>query len=131
MGQCGNGARCFARFVVDKGLTKKTEIAVETASGVIHPRLEVDGQVTVNMGVPNFAPDSLPFRADVELDSYSLVLNGEKVDIGAVSMGNPHAVMLVDDVLTTGATADACAGALLKSGAAWVDVLTLARTMGR
>ena len=98
--QCGNGARCFARFVVDKGLTAKTEIAVETASGVIHPRLEAGGQVTVDMGVPNFTPESLPFGSDVELDRYSLVLNGEKVDIGAVSMGNPHAVMLVDDVAT-------------------------------
>lgn len=96
--QCGNGARCFARFVVDKDLTQKAEIAVETASGVIHPRLEADGQVTVDMGVPNFTPESLPFDVDMELESYILAVNGKKVVIGAVSMGNPHAVTLVDDV---------------------------------
>lgn len=98
VGQCGNGARCFARYVVDKGLTQKTEIAVETASGVVRPRLEADGQVTVDMGVPNFAPKSVPFESNVESDSYKLSLNGNDVDIGSVSMGNPHALVLVDDV---------------------------------
>ena len=60
--QCGNGARCFVRFVHDKGLTDKTEIRVETASGVIEPRLETDGQVTVDMGAPRFAPADIPVR---------------------------------------------------------------------
>lgn len=98
VGQCGNGARCFARFVVDKGLTNKTEITVETASGRIRLRIEVDGQVTVDMGVPRFAPADLPFEADVESDRYSVAINDGEVDIGAVSMGNPHAVVLVDDL---------------------------------
>jgi diaminopimelate epimerase len=96
--QCGNGARCFARFVVDGGLTQKTEISVETASGVIHPRLMDDGQVAVDMGIPRFAPAELPFSGNVESDRYLLLINGEEVEIGAVSMGNPHAVVLVDDV---------------------------------
>lgn len=100
VGQCGNGARCFTRFVVDNGLTEKTEIAVETASGVIHPRLEADGQVTVDMGVPSFVPNSLPFEAEVESDRYYLQVNEDEVEIGAVSMGNPHALVLVDDTTT-------------------------------
>lgn len=98
VGQCGNGARCFVRFVVDKNLTNKTEIVVKTASGVIRPRLEADGQVTVDMGVPNFAPQSLPFEADVESDRYKLPIIDGEVEIGAVSMGNPHAVVQVADV---------------------------------
>ena len=96
--QCGNGARCFARFVVDKGLTDKHEIAVETAAGVIYPRIQGDGQVTVDMGSPNFVPQSLPMRSEVESDRYHLVINGNDVEFGAVSMGNPHAVIQVEDV---------------------------------
>ncbi len=96
--QCGNGARCFAKFVVEKGFTKKTEISVETASGIIILRLEADGQVTVNMGLPRFSPASLPFNEQVESDRYLIAINGKKVGIGVVSMGNPHAVVLVDDV---------------------------------
>jgi diaminopimelate epimerase len=103
--QCGNGARCFVRFVVESGLTDKQEIAVKTASGIIYPRLEADGQVTVNMGAPRFAPEALPFVADVESDRYSLAVNpldvGDIVEIGAVSMGNPHAVMQVQDLENT------------------------------
>ena len=98
VGQCGNGARCFARFVVDKGLTQKAEITVETASGRIRPRLEADGQVTVDMGAPRFSPADLPFEADVASERYSIAINGENVEFGAVSMGNPHAVVLVDDL---------------------------------
>jgi diaminopimelate epimerase len=100
--QCGNGVRCFARFVVEKGLTTKREIAVKTAAGTIYPRLEADDQVTVNMGVPRFAPEALPFVADVESDRYTLAINpldvGDIVEIGAVSMGNPHAVLAVEDL---------------------------------
>jgi len=95
--QCGNGVRCFARFVVDKGLTTKADIAVETASGVVRPRLEADGQVVVDMGVPNFSPASLPFDAEVESEGYSIAINGDNVEIGAVSIGNPHVVVQVDD----------------------------------
>lgn len=100
--QCGNGARCFARFVHDTGMTGSSNIPVETAAGMIYLQLEDDGQVTVDMGVPSFEPASLPFEAD-ELDKedteyHQLVVNGEKYAIGAVSIGNPHAVLLVDSV---------------------------------
>ncbi len=98
--QCGNGARCFARFVLDHHLTSKREIAVETASGIIHPRIEPDGQVTVNMGVPRFTPADIPFVADLPSGTYTLEVAGQRLTIGAVSMGNPHAVLLVDNVDT-------------------------------
>ena len=96
--QCGNGARCFARFVREQGLSEKTEIRVETASGIIVPRLEADGQVTVNMGVPRFALREIPFLADAEAPRYTLEVAGTSVQIAALSMGNPHAVQLVPDV---------------------------------
>jgi diaminopimelate epimerase len=96
--QCGNGARCFARFVRDKGLTDKDAIVVETASGIITLHIEVDGQVRVNMGKPDFSPASLPFLAEAEQRVYELELDGESLPIGAVSMGNPHAVLQVEDV---------------------------------
>ena len=100
VGQCGNGARCFARFVVDRCLTDKREISVETASGVIRPRIEDDGRVTVDMGAPRFAPADIPFEAEVEAARYTLALDDTTLEIGAVSMGNPHAVIRVDDVDT-------------------------------
>ncbi|MCL4316602.1 MAG: diaminopimelate epimerase [Gammaproteobacteria bacterium] len=96
--QCGNGARCFMRFVRDKGLSAKSELAVETMCGVIRPRLEQDGQVTVSMGVPRTRPQAIPFLADQEALSYTLEVAGKTYQIGAVSMGNPHAVLQVDDV---------------------------------
>lgn len=96
--QCGNGARCFVRFVHDKGLTKKTEIRVETAAGMIIPRLEPDGQVTVNMGVPRFEPSEIPFVANSRKRTYMLELDGGSVEISALSMGNPHAIQVVEDV---------------------------------
>ncbi len=96
--QCGNGARCFVRFVVDKGLTHKHEIKVETASGVITLKLEDDGHVTVNMGAPRFAPAQIPFNAEVQQTQYALKLTGNEIQISAISMGNPHAVTLVEDV---------------------------------
>ena len=98
VGQCGNGARCFARFVHDQGLTQNREIAVETAGGMIRLILQEDGQVTVNMGEPNFAPAALPFEAEASAESYDIVVNGDKYAIGAVSVGNPHAVIQVDSV---------------------------------
>ncbi len=98
--QCGNGARCFARFVHDHGLTDKTEIPVETASGVIVLRLEADGGVTVNMGVPRFDPAEIPFVAEKRAPTYLLGLEDRLVEISVLSMGNPHAVQLVDDVDT-------------------------------
>ena len=96
--QCGNGARCFARFVLDKGLTRSTTIPVETAGGLIQLTVESDGMVTVDMGEPDFNPASLPFEADEAAETHNLVVNGEQYAISVVSMGNPHAVLLVDDV---------------------------------
>ena len=98
--QCGNGARCFAVFVRAMGLTDADVIPVETMAGPIELRVESDGQVTVNMGRPRFHPDQLPFIAAREAPEYGLEVAGETVRIGAVSVGNPHAVLFVDDVAT-------------------------------
>jgi diaminopimelate epimerase len=96
--QCGNGARCFARFVCDTGLTDKREIRVETLKGIITPRLEDDGNVTVDMGKPRFLPNEIPFLHDDDSIIYSLDVADETLQISVVSMGNPHAVQVVDDV---------------------------------
>jgi diaminopimelate epimerase len=96
--QCGNGARCFVRYVRDHGLTTATEIRVGTASGVIVPRLEADGAVTVDMGPPEFEPARIPFLASARAPTYALDLGGREVEISALSMGNPHAVQFVADV---------------------------------
>lgn len=96
--QCGNGARCFVCFVLDQGLTSKREITVETKSGFITPRLEADGRVTVNMGPPRFAPAAIPFLAEEQAHTYALEVDGASVEISALSMGNPHAVQIVDNV---------------------------------
>lgn len=98
--QCGNGARCFAKFVCDQGLTGKSRIEVETARGVISPEYLGDGLARVDMGVPRFKPADLPFLADAEALTYALPLAGGCCEIGIASMGNPHAVQLVDDVDT-------------------------------
>lgn len=96
--QCGNGARCFARFVYDQGLTSKREICVETASGLIFPRLEINNQVTVNMGIPRFEPEDIPFVAEKRALIYLLDINGKQIEISVVSMGNPHAIQIVPNV---------------------------------
>ena len=97
--QCGNGARCFVRFVHDQGLTAKDAIVVETKRGIIHPRLEADGLVTVDMGQPRFAPPEIPFESDSDAAEQPLQLpDGTTLTIGVVSMGNPHAVTVVADV---------------------------------
>lgn len=97
--QCGNGARCFVRFVHDQKLTDKNAIVVETKRGIIHPRLESDGLVTVDMGQPRFAPAEIPFESDTDAAEQALQLpDGTTLTIGAVSMGNPHAVTVVADV---------------------------------
>lgn len=97
--QCGNGARCFARFVRDKNLTDKDTIAVETASGIIFPSLLSSGDVKVDMGLPIFNPSEIPFDRNAPEITYELALaDNSMVTIGAVSMGNPHAVILVDDI---------------------------------
>ena len=103
--QCGNGARCFVRFVRDQGLTDKRAIRVETMGGVIEPRLEDDGRVTVDMGAPAFDPGAIPFDASAleprRLGDdllWPLEVGGELRWVSLVSMGNPHAVQVVDDV---------------------------------
>jgi diaminopimelate epimerase len=96
--QCGNGARCFVRFVAEQGLSNKREIRVETASGIITPKLEENGLVTVNMGAPKFEPNAIPFIADSTASCYSLIVSNHSVEISVVSMGNPHAVQIVEDV---------------------------------
>jgi diaminopimelate epimerase len=96
--QCGNGARCFVRYVHDHGLTQKSEIRIETLSGVISPKLEISGNVTVNMGQPVFEPAQIPFIAEHIAPAYQLEIAGQPVTISALSMGNPHAVRVVPDV---------------------------------
>ena len=96
--QCGNGARCFVRYVHDRGMTQKNEIRVETSGGVIIPRLEANGEVSVNMGMPKFEPQQIPFIAEKRAMTYSIDISGRQVEISAVSLGNPHAVQLVEDV---------------------------------
>ncbi|MEF8749915.1 MAG: diaminopimelate epimerase [Candidatus Accumulibacter propinquus] len=96
--QCGNGARCFVRFVHEQGLTAKRAIRVETMSGVIVPRLEDDGTVTVDMGAPVFAPERIPFTSDNDELVQTLRIADEVVAITAIGMGNPHAVQVVADI---------------------------------
>ncbi len=96
--QCGNGARCFVRYVHDRGLTQKRVIRVGTLGGVIEPRLETDGQITVNMGVPQFEPGRIPFDAPDVAPLYDLAVAGKTIKINVLSMGNPHAVQIVADV---------------------------------
>lgn len=98
--QCGNGARCFVRYVHDHKLTSKREIVVETKSGLISPRLADDGRVTVEMSSPIFEPDRIPFIGAQDAAVHSLDVDGATVAITAVSMGNPHAVQIVNDVET-------------------------------
>jgi diaminopimelate epimerase len=95
--QCGNGARCFVRFVHEQGLTDKREIRVETLAGVISPRLESDGKVTVDMGAPMLEPARIPFTSASTDIIQPLEVGGQNVAITAVSMGNPHAVQVVAD----------------------------------
>jgi len=96
--QCGNGARCFVVFARARGLTDRREIRVETRSGVIVPRLEDDGQVTVDMGVPRFAPEIVPFLGGTGAPVERLDVDGTILEVSVLSMGNPHAVQIVADV---------------------------------
>ena len=95
---CGNGARCFAKFVRDKRLTAKETVAVETEKGPIYLTITEDKQVVVDMGVPVLEPQKVPFSADRQAATYPVEVSGQTVDISAVSMGNPHGVLLVDCV---------------------------------
>lgn len=97
---CGNGARCFAVFVRDRKLTGKNLITVETAGGIMTLQITENGEVCVNMGVPRLVPAEIPFDAEAQSVTYSLAVDSTALEISAVSMGNPHAVTLVDDVAT-------------------------------
>lgn len=96
--QCGNGARCFARFVREKKLTSKKVICVETAGGPLELRVRDGHQVEVNMGAPTLEPANIPYLANQKANSYELAVEGQNLEIGAISMGNPHCVLRVDDV---------------------------------
>ena len=98
--QCGNGARCFARFVRDQGLTDKAEIVVETAAGQMTLAVTDDEQVTVDMGAPRWAPADIPLIAKGEQDTYFLVAGSNAYEVGAVGLGNPHCTLLVENVDT-------------------------------
>jgi diaminopimelate epimerase len=96
--QCGNGARCIAALLERRGRARAGALALESPAGVIHARLAADGAVSVDLGVPDFAPSALPFDAPAEADSYTLEVGGQRLEIMAVSLGNPHAVVTVASV---------------------------------
>jgi len=96
--QCGNGARCIAALLQRRGLARDAALTLESPAGLIHARFAADGQVSVDLGVPDFNPRSLPFDAPAEADSYALELGGQTLEIGVVSLGNPHAVLSVPSV---------------------------------
>lgn len=99
--QCGNGVRCFARFVHERQLTNKTKLRVQTCSGIVEPELGPNGWVRVNMGYPRFLPNEIPFVAEEPENLYDLALaDDESISIDVVNMGNPHAVTIVSNVLT-------------------------------
>ena len=98
--QCGNGARCFARFVLDQGLSDKNPIVVETSSGVISLDVKDNGEVTVNMGPPVFAPAKIPLDEPERRSTYLFTVDGQDYDLQCVSMGNPHGVLTVDSIAT-------------------------------
>ena len=110
--QCGNGARCLVRYVHERGLTPKTRIRVGTLAGVIEPALEDDGEITVDMGVPVFEPSLIPFVARERALTYELAIDKKVLIINSLSLGNPHAVQVVDDVLKAAVESD---GPLIES----------------
>lgn len=100
VGQCGNGSRCLARFVADQGLSDKPRLRVRTRTSILELQRRDDGQVTVDMGAPRFEPRDIPFKAAERRARYALDMDGQRIEFGAVSMGNPHLVMEVADVDT-------------------------------
>jgi diaminopimelate epimerase len=98
--QCGNGARCLARFVKDRRLTGKSSIRVKTCNRVIELRINTDNLVSVDMGIPVFTPEEIPFKANQTAAVYDIDVAGRSYEAAAISMGNPHVVLLVDDVQT-------------------------------
>ena len=100
VGQCGNGMRCVAVYLRDKGITSADEVAIEAGDRVVRARILEDDSVQVDMGIPLLEPDDIPFVAKARARGYSLHVDSRELDIGAVSLGNPHAVLRVDDVDT-------------------------------
>jgi diaminopimelate epimerase len=102
--QCGNGARCAAVYLKEKGLVDKSEVVAETGAGALVLHINDDGRVTVNMGIPEFEPAKIPMQTDEYTEQYNLILeesplqDEDEITFSAVSMGNPHAVIIVDDV---------------------------------
>lgn len=96
-GQCGNGARCVGRFLREKRLTRQREILLQTNDDSLALSLTEDGRVFAGLGAPRFAPAEVPFQADETQDQYTLDVQGQSLSIGALSMGNPHAILMVDD----------------------------------
>lgn len=96
-GQCGNGARCIGRFLKEKRLTRKRDILMLTDDNSLSLSLTEDGRVFAGLGAPRFAPTEVPFQADEIQDQYTLDVLGQSLSIGALSMGNPHAILMVDD----------------------------------
>jgi len=97
--ECGNGVRCFARFVHERGLTRKKLIRVSTKSGIVEPEINEQGWVRVNMGAPKFRPAEIPFIAPADAAVYQVEVGTGEVLLDVVNMGNPHAVIVVDDIL--------------------------------
>lgn len=98
VGQCGNGSRCLARFVAAQGLSDKPRLRVRTSTSILELERRADGLVTVNMGAPRFEPRDIPFDAPARERRYAREVDGQRIEFGAVSMGNPHLVMEVPDV---------------------------------
>lgn len=100
--QCGNGARCFAKYVTEHGLTDKKSVMVETMRGIIILNVLEDGQIAVDMGKPHFTPEEIPYipsnHTDHDTMAHVLIVGTDTVTISCVNMGNPHAVLLVDDI---------------------------------
>jgi diaminopimelate epimerase len=98
VGQCGNGARCVAYYIFSEGLIRKKEVVLATSSGKLIAQQKEKGQITVNMGVPQFAPESIPFQTERKAPPYELQLAGQLMKFGVVSLGNPHVVFKVNDI---------------------------------
>lgn len=99
-GQCGNGARCIGKYIIEHELSQKHELTVATIKDQLQIRFEKDGQISVNMGIPNFDPKKIPFNTPHEALRYTLPVNNEQIEIGAMSIGNPHAVIEVTNINT-------------------------------
>jgi len=97
-GQCGNGARCAGRFLKEKRLTRKRKLVLLTDGECLHITLNEDGRIFAGLAPPQFAPEAIPFEAEQTRHQYNIEVQGQALSIGAVSMGNPHAVLIVDDV---------------------------------